>query len=223
MKVIALAAAKGGVGKTSLAAGLGVAAVFDCPDVRVGLIDLDPQGSLTGWWNTRALPQPLNYDVAGRPIGAAVRDLRAAGLDFLLLDCPPGFSPLLREAIAVADLALVPTGASALDLAAVASTAAMAEQEGVPFRFVLNRAVFRSRIAGQAVRALRERGGLLWPPLHQRVPVAAARAAGLTVLETEPGGAAARELSALWRAVRASLDDASARPHPRRPAEGARA
>jgi cellulose biosynthesis protein BcsQ len=77
---------------------------------------------------------------------------------------------------------------------------------------VLNRAVFRSRIARQAVGALRELGGLLWPPVHQRVPIAAAMAAGRTALETEPRSAAARELSALWRAVRACLNEVAAGP-----------
>jgi cellulose biosynthesis protein BcsQ len=85
---------------------------------------------------------------------------------------------------------LIPTGASVLDLMAVASTAKMALAAGVPFRFVLNRAVFRSRLAGQAVSELRERGGLLWPPIHQRVAVAAAMKTDQTALETEPGGGA---------------------------------
>jgi chromosome partitioning protein len=54
------------------------------------------------------------------------RALRAAGIDILILDCPPGFSAVLREAIGASDLVLVPTGTSVLDLAAVASTAEMA-------------------------------------------------------------------------------------------------
>ena len=66
---------------------------------------------------------------------------------------------------------LVPTGPSKLDLAAVASTAAMAERAGVPYRFMLNRAVFRSRLAGQAMKLLRELGNLVWLPVHQRVAI----------------------------------------------------
>jgi chromosome partitioning protein len=206
VKTIALAAAKGGVGKTTLAAALATAAILATPGLKIAVADLDPQGSLTRWWNTRALPNPAHVDLTGRSIEAGQRKLRAAGLDVLILDCPPGYSTVLREAIAASDLVLVPTGASVLDLTAVTATAEMAKREGVPFHFVLNRAVFRSRLAGQAVQTLRERGGLLWPPVHQRVPVAAAMAAGRTALETEPDGAAARELSALWHAVRANLE-----------------
>jgi chromosome partitioning protein len=92
--------------------------------------------------------------------------LRCEFLDLLVLDCPPGCSPILEQAIAVADLVIVPTGPSKLDLAAVASTAAMAERAGVPFHFVPNHAASR------------------------------------TAQETEPNSVAARELAALWAAVR---------------------
>jgi cellulose biosynthesis protein BcsQ len=122
-----------------------------------------------------------------------------------------GFTGILEQAIATADLVLVPTGPSELDLAAVASAAAMAERAGVPFRFVLNRALSRSRLAGQADAALQERGNLLCPPVHQRVAVAAAMTDGRTALETEPDGAAAYELAALWSAVRRVLDVKSGR------------
>jgi chromosome partitioning protein len=151
-----------------------------------------------------------------------VRALRRTDLDLLILDCPPGFSSVLREAIVVSDLVLTPTGASVLDLMAVISTAKMALIANVPFRFVLNRAVFRSRLAGQAVSELRERGGLLGPPVHQRVAVPAAMKTGQTALETEPGGAAARELSALWLAVRATLDGIDAERRARRTHGGRR-
>jgi len=73
------------------------------------------------------------------------------------------------------------------DLAAVVSTTEMAERAGVPCRTVLNRAVFRSRIAGAAVVALRERGGLLSPTVYQRCRAGGDRA-GRTAQETEPCG-----------------------------------
>jgi chromosome partitioning protein len=222
METIASAAAKGGPGKTTLVCGLAIAAMLDILGLRVGIIDLDPQGSLTLWWNSRGQPQPLLIDLKGRPLAAVVRELRRTDLDLLFLDCPPGFSSVLREAILVSDLVLIPTGASVLDLTAVTSTAKMAVSAGVPYRFVLNRAVFRSRLAGQAVSELRERGGLLWPPIHQRVAVAAAMRTGQTALETEPGGAAARELSALWLGVRAMLDEIDAERRERRTGGGRR-
>lgn len=206
MKIIALAAAKGGVGKSTLAATLSTAAIIDRPGIRVGLVDLDPQGSLTLWWNARALPYPLMFSMAPGALAHAQDILRDERLDLLVLDCPPGFTSIQERAIAAADLVLVPTGPSKLDLDAVAATAAMAERAGVPSSFVLNGALFRSRLAGQAVMALRERGDLLYPPMHRRVAIAAAMADGRTALETAPTGAAAREAQALWAAVQWELE-----------------
>jgi chromosome partitioning protein len=211
MKSIVCAAKKGGVGKTTLTAALATAAVRDLPHVRVGIVDLDPQGSLTRWWNLREPGRLQLCDLNGMPLSAALPGLRSAGIGLLFVDCAPGFSAILRQAIAGADLVLVPTQASSLDLAAIPSTMDMAEEAGVPHRSVLNRAVFRSRLAGQAVRTLRERGDMLWPPIHQRVEIAAAMASGRTALETQPGSAAARELSAVWSGVWAILDGMPAR------------
>ena len=211
MKIIVLAAAKGGVGKTTLSAALATAAALDMPETHVGMVDLDPQGSLTHWWNDRAENRPSLYELAGLALPAAIPRLRALGIDLLFVDCPPGLSPIQRDAIAVADLVLVPTQASPLDLPAIASSIEMAEAAGVPYRTVLNKAVFRSRIAGVAVQLLRERGGMLWPPVHQRVEMASAMSSGHTALETQPAGAAAREIAELWRSVRATLDAAPPR------------
>src|SRR3954470_11057742 len=57
MYVIVLASQKGGVGKTTLAAHLAVIAeaAGDGPAV---LIDTDPQGSLSAWWNVREANSP---------------------------------------------------------------------------------------------------------------------------------------------------------------------
>ena len=101
MKIIAIVAAKGGVGKTTLAAGLATAALAAWPDAKIALVDLDPQGSLTGWWNARTVPQPAIYDLAGRSLRSSRRDLRRAKLDLVIVDCPPGFAEIHRDAIAV--------------------------------------------------------------------------------------------------------------------------
>ena len=54
MRVVVLAAVKGGVGKTTLASCLAVRAAEESK--RVALVDLDPQESLVGWWERRGLP-----------------------------------------------------------------------------------------------------------------------------------------------------------------------
>jgi len=194
VKIIAIVAAKGGVGKTTLAAGLATAALAAWPDAKIALVDLDPQGSLTGWWNARTVPQPAIYDLAGRSLRSSRRDLRRAKLDLVIVDCPPGFAEIHRDAIA-----------SSLDLAAIEATVAVVASCGVRYGYVLNRALRRSRLAGHAVRLLRGLAGRLLPTVHQRVAIPTAMAGGRTVLETDIAGPAAREIAALWGAVLAAL------------------
>jgi len=203
VKTIALAAAKGGVGKTTLTAALATAAAILEPGTKVGLVDLEPQGSLTRWWNQRSQPEPHLLPVDPGAVARLQRQLRGGSLDYLILDCPPGFSGILEGAIAVSDLVLIPTGPGELDLAAVASTAEMAAAAGGPFRQVLNRAPFHSRLTGRAVTALRDGGKLLCQLVHHRVATAEAMADGHTALETVPDRPAARELMSVWLAVRA--------------------
>ena len=57
MHVIVLASQKGGAGKTTLAAHLAIAA--EAAGIgRAVLIDTDPQGSLSAWWNVRENDSP---------------------------------------------------------------------------------------------------------------------------------------------------------------------
>ena len=61
MKTILIAAQKGGSGKTTLGRNLSVAATQDGRNVLC--LDLDPQGSLRGWWEGRLAMEVLNVAV----------------------------------------------------------------------------------------------------------------------------------------------------------------
>jgi len=137
---IAVAARKGGVGKTTVACGL--ASVLAHLGHRVLVVDLDPQsnaGYLLGTDPTSpgtaellsgASPTPLEAaprlyvlpggpDLAGYNIQALdPEDLADAvsplGYDVLVFDCPPGVEYLERLGLVAADVALVCTDAHPL-------------------------------------------------------------------------------------------------------------
>ena len=73
MHILVLASQKGGTGKTTLSGHLAVEAQ-NAGAGPVALIDMDPQGSLSRWWNARAVPEPLFVKV-GRfeELGKATR------------------------------------------------------------------------------------------------------------------------------------------------------
>jgi chromosome partitioning protein len=212
MKIVVFAASKGGVGKTTLATAMAVAASVDADPRATAVMELDPQGSLTAWWNWRGSGDDPAFVAAQRlPLPDVIAALRGVGYELLILDCPPGFAQVLRAAVAAADLVVIATGPGELDLAAIGSTVAVADEQRIPYVLVLNKALFRTRLAGRAVARLREMGGLVGPVVHHRVQIAEATGEGRTVLELAPASVAAREVTALWHLLRGQLWD-SARP-----------
>ena len=60
MRVMAFASQKGGSGKTTLAGHIAVQAERAGAGAGpVAIIDTDPQGSLSDWWNARQAPTPV--------------------------------------------------------------------------------------------------------------------------------------------------------------------
>src|SRR5918912_554810 len=99
MRTVMVAKQKGGVGAPPLARELGVAAA--AAGKRVVLVDLDPQGTLRGWWNRRTEgakgePNPGIAAPAPARMSEALDQLRAVGAD--LLDAGPGVLDLGEEA-----------------------------------------------------------------------------------------------------------------------------
>jgi chromosome partitioning protein len=112
MRTIMVAKQKGGVGATTLARELGVAAA--AAGQRVVFLDLDPQGTLRGWWNRRTEGQEgdPNPGLASPPpseLAAALDTLRAGKTDLCIVDTPPSVHPFLGGVMRLADLILLPT------------------------------------------------------------------------------------------------------------------
>src|SRR3546814_11745924 len=78
LKVLVVASQKGGSGKTTLAGHLAVQAELR-GEGPVGLIDVDPQGSLADWWNERTATPPFFTQPAGPRPADALRQLAAPG------------------------------------------------------------------------------------------------------------------------------------------------
>jgi chromosome partitioning protein len=196
---------KGGVGKTTLA--IHISHALALKGARVLLVDADPQGSARDWAAARSDKPPFSVIGLDRP--TLHRDLPplAKDYDHVVIDGPPRVSELARSAIIAADLVVVPIQPSPYDVWAADEVIKLIREasvfkENLKSVFVINRRIVNTAIGRDVGDALAE---YLIPVLKaavsQRVSFAESAAVGGTVLDTDPSGAAAKEILALTEEI----------------------
>lgn len=196
-QVITIAQQKGGAGKTTLAAHLGV--ILSEYGLKVAMLDVDPQGSLTHWYKIReSVDQselaPLTFvSCTGVRISSEIARLKKTH-DFIIIDSPPHADTEARNAIRYANLVIIPMQPSPLDLWATQATLKMAKQERVAVKMVLNRVNPQAKLSQRMQTEMKELSLSLF---GNRVAFADALLAGKGVTEKAYASAAAKEIEAL--------------------------
>ncbi|HLO77476.1 MAG TPA: ParA family partition ATPase [Magnetospirillum sp.] len=200
-KIVTIAQQKGGAGKTTMAAQLAV--TFARAGKRVGLIDIDPQGSLSMWYEVRkALVQAD---------GAGITFVQASGwrlsteldrmkrdVDVILVDSPPHAETDVRIAVRGADLIMVPMQPSPMDLWATQPTLDMAKKEKSAALVVFNRTPPKGKLVDAVRRKIIEAEmPVASTVLGNRVAFAASMMEGRGVAESNPRHTATKEIKAL--------------------------
>lgn len=208
-KIITIAQQKGGAGKTTLAAQLGVA--FSGAGKTVTLVDIDPQGSLTQWHRVRAgAPAEAArrvdlVQVAGYRAANELTRLKRAN-DMVIIDSPPHAETEAKMAVRAADLVLIPVQPSPMDIWATGATMELARTSNVPVLLVLNRVPPRGKVIDIMREQLaKEQLPVATSMLGNRVAFVASMLEGLSVLEHAPRTAAATELRNLVREIEAKF------------------
>lgn len=203
MQVIAVAAQKGGVGKTTLSQCLAVEALKE--GRRAAIIDADPQQSVARWGARRTangIPVPTVVAAAERPVRDVVRALQEQGAAVAFIDTPPLVTPQLNAALEAADGVVLVTRPNPMDLEALLETWAIVRRLDRKAGAVITQAP----PAAQRTHALRlsmarlERLGIPACPsaLSYTLSYPYAQAAALAVQEREPTGRARAELAEVW-------------------------
>lgn len=196
-KVITIAQQKGGAGKTTLAAHLGIA--WSQRGKRVAFIDIDPQGSLSTWHKLREERFGEGYtgvtfkSVSGWRVASEISNLKRSH-DVIVIDSPPHTETEAKAAIRSADLVVIPVQPSPQDVWATQATLSLADREGLPAFVVLNRLPASSKLADTICASLPKQ---CKSRLGNRVAFATAFMEGRTVTETQPSSLAAFEVKQL--------------------------
>jgi chromosome partitioning protein len=202
VKKIALIAQKGGVGKTTIAVNLAVAA-----GLKTALFDLDQQESAVIWADRRKTETPHVEFLTERRLPEALKAAEQGKFDLVIIDTPPAAGPQAFTAAQAADLILIPCRPSLVDLDAIRRTAQLVKSAGVPAFVVFNAAPHSATTLIEDARAIVVGAGLIPAPvvLRERSAYRASWPLGKTVVETEPKSKAAKEISELKDWVLAQL------------------
>jgi chromosome partitioning protein len=209
MRVWSIVNQKGGSGKTTLALHLAIAAA---KDLKVLVIDLDPQESAERWHAIRQRTTGTKDDpsIAAGPyqkLPDMLKTARKLGADLVLIDTPPKLDRAIAPALAAATLVLVPLKSSILDLQALEDCAAVVNLGKARGKtvVVLN-ALPTSGYRDVAIKdSLRYASKCRLEVVPERLSELPAYSMGLKsgrgVTETEKNGTAAKEITALYKSL----------------------
>ncbi|MEM8792856.1 MAG: ParA family partition ATPase [Pseudomonadota bacterium] len=203
-KTILFAQQKGGAGKTTLLTQIAVHLAGG--GKAVTLIDLDPQRTLSSWFDKRMqkLGDGGGLDLTETSEWRAATDISKAAKtsDFVFVDAPGAADVLGRIAMREADFAVVPCQPSMPDVWASEATLAMLNKAGCEHVVVLNRCPPRGKAADQAADAMAETGAPILPArVGQRAAFTDAFIRGSGVSETAKSTKAAEEIQLLTKAL----------------------
>ena len=200
MKIVTIAAPKGGSCKSTTTALLAVRAVQDAKNVC--LIDLNAdQGSLTRWHAARGTPMNPHLEHDIEDVVADVKVILASNkFDWLFIDTPPLDMDVIETAVQVADCVVIPVRTSGVDINALDAIVEMCRDHGKPYKFLLSAVDSKmKKLTESAINALVKDGELFSKRVPYLLPYINAMTAGRTGPELDPTLQA--DTTALWGEV----------------------
>lgn len=199
MKIVAIISQKGGSGKTTVAVHLAVCA--ELAKQTAAIIDLDPQLSALEWFSRRKAETPEVITATLERLPALLKQAKANGADFAIIDTAPHSDRAAIIAASHADLVLIPCRPSAFDIAAIGTTIDILKLSKVIDKaaILLNAAPPRGIMTEKAAAGLSEIIPVVPIYMYQRAAYSHAINGGYSVEEYEPHGKAAEEIRALYK------------------------
>ena len=153
-KVITIAQQKGGTGKTTLAVHLALAFI-KYHNLKVAIIDTDPQGSLGKWFMIRSEKKISNENLTFKTASLWGAQYESKSLkqdhDIIIIDTPPKIESDARPAVEAADLVLIPVAPSHVDFWATEAIIDIAKKAKRKILIQINRANHRSKLISKTL------------------------------------------------------------------------
>ena len=148
-KVITIAQQKGGTGKTTLAVHLALAFI-KYHNLKIAIIDTDPQGSLGQWFMIREEKKLSNDNLTFKTASLWGAQYESKALkkdhDIVIIDTPPKIESDARPSIEASDLVLIPMSPSHVDFWATEAIINIAKKANKKIMIQINRANQRSKL-----------------------------------------------------------------------------
>ena len=148
-KVITIAQQKGGTGKTTLAVNLALAFI-KYHNLKVAIIDTDPQGSLGKWFVIRSEKKVSNDNLTFKTASLWGAQYESKTLkkdnDIVIIDTPPKIESDARPSIEASDLVIIPMTPSHVDFWATEAIIEIAKKAKKKILIQINRANRRSKL-----------------------------------------------------------------------------
>ena len=148
-KVITISQQKGGTGKTTLAIHLAMGFI-KFHNLKVAVVDTDPQGSLGQWFMIRSEKKIQNDKLNFRTASLWGAKYESVNLkkdhDIVIIDTPPKIESDARPSIEASDIVLIPMTPSHVDFWATEAIIEIAKKAKRKILIQINRANLRSNL-----------------------------------------------------------------------------
>ena len=200
-KVITIAQQKGGSGKTTLAVHLTLAFI-KYHNLKVAIIDTDPQGSLGKWFMIRTEKKISNDSLTFKTASLWGAQYESKTLkndhDIVIIDTPPKIESDARPSIEAADLVLIPMAASHVDFWATGAIVDIAKKAEKKILIQINRSNQRSKLITKTNDFIKSLNLLSTKTIiGNRQIYASSMGEGKTAVEKQKKGNAVEEIKSL--------------------------
>lgn len=193
--IIALLQQKGGSGKTTTAMNLAGGLIER--GFRVLVLDMDKDKPDAWSWAAKAEAQKVVVMQVDEKKGRETLAQVKFSYDYVIIDTPPNFQTAALKAALLADLVIIPTAPSGMDLSGLLEAKDLALTADRPYRLLANRVVHNTIMSRSLIDVIAEDGSGFEVAVPHSMKFVEAEAAGIYIGDYAPDSKPHRQVRRL--------------------------